>query len=125
MTAAENKARIRDGSTCLRCGRSILNYPSSLHHRLPRGMGGGKSAKAKARYDRVSNLVRICGSGTTGCHGHIESYRSAAYDEGWLVHRNEDPETIPLIDLFGRSFFLTDHGDVIAVDKYTTRGGLT
>lgn len=49
----------RKGPTCVLCGN-----PGSLHHLYPRGQGGD---------DVESNLVPLCGSGTTGHHGKIEN----------------------------------------------------
>lgn len=81
-----------------------------MHHRLPRGMGGSNSKAGRARTERASNLVVLCGSGTTGCHGWVEANRHAAYLSGWLVHREDDPATVWLIDLAGRRFRLDDRG---------------
>lgn len=85
----------------------------SVHHRQARGMGGRKDADTKA------NLVTLCGSGTTGCHGHVESYRTEALEMGWLVLRNSRdlPEEVPMIDIYGRKFFLTDDGGVLYITK--------
>lgn len=46
------------GVVCVLCGN-----PASLHHIYPKGQGGD---------DVESNLVALCGSGTTGHHGLIE-----------------------------------------------------
>lgn len=46
---------------CVVCGDSAS---PSQHHVLPRGQGGD---------DDDANLVTLCGSGTTGCHGLIEA----------------------------------------------------
>jgi hypothetical protein len=46
---------------CVNCG---LAY-QSLHHILPRSQGGD---------DLVINLVPLCGDGTRGCHGLLESH---------------------------------------------------
>lgn len=62
----------------------------SVHHRKPRGMGGTVDIKINS----ASNLMAVCGSGTTGCHGWLESHREDAYRKGWLVHRNDDPEKV-------------------------------
>jgi hypothetical protein len=35
-----------------------------------------------------ANLVLLCGSGTTGCHGWVEAHRAAATRAGFLVPRN-------------------------------------
>jgi hypothetical protein len=56
----------------------------SMQHRLPRGRGGDRDP----RINLPSNLLVVCGSGTTGCHGLIEdSLRAAAYEVRWLIHR--------------------------------------
>lgn len=45
---------------CVLCGRTS---PLSLHH-----------ISNKPRHDVEANLVMLCGSGTTGCHGKIEAH---------------------------------------------------
>lgn len=47
-------------ATCYVCGGRW----ESLHHVYPRGQGGD---------DVIVNLVPLCGSGTTGCHGLVEA----------------------------------------------------
>jgi len=92
---------------CERCGIPLSQgFYYSLHHRTPRGMGGTKAE----RLNLPSNLVAICGSGTTGCHGFIESNRVMADDEGWLVSRYEESAEIPLF-IYGVGWrYLTDEG---------------
>lgn len=46
---------------CCSCG----GKPVTLHHICPRSQGGG---------DVVENLVPLCGDGTRGCHGLLESH---------------------------------------------------
>lgn len=53
-------ARKRLGRPCRLCGAPATN----LHHIVPRSQGGD---------DVEANLVEVCGSGTTGCHGRIEA----------------------------------------------------
>lgn len=93
----------RDGHACVRCGKAIRGDRGrdwSLQHRKPRGQGGTNDP---------SNLLSVCGSGTTGCHGHMESYRTEAYDKGWLVHRNVDPRAkAVLVDCERRWTYLDD-----------------
>lgn len=86
----------RDGHDCARCARSIVNYPSSIHHRFPRRMGG----TTDLRINDPRNLVRICGSGVSGCHGWVESHRAQARDEGWLLPSLDDL-TVPLLTVWG------------------------
>lgn len=109
-TAAERAAIHRDGPTCLRCGRVLHNFPSSVHHRLPR------SAGTKDQVDRVENLVVVCGTGSSPhCHFDIHNNPTESYLAGWLVRRGDDPATVPLVNLDGRQFFLTDAGDLVAL----------
>ena len=42
-----------------------------------------------------NNLMTVCGSGTTGCHGMIHANPEQSYAYGWLVHPwVDDPSTI-------------------------------
>ena len=79
----------RDEWSCLRCGRDISYDAYSIHHRKGRS---GPNA------DCPSNLVTLCGTGTTGCHGYIESHRAESYDQGWLVRRlgADVPAEVPI-----------------------------
>lgn len=79
----------RDGWACVWCGASS---PLTLQHRVPRGAGGTKLAASNS----PANLVTLCGSGTTGCHGKVESNRLAAIEEGLIVRRGTDPATVPV-----------------------------
>lgn len=56
----------RDGYACARCGKPCGPgiAPYSLQHRIARGVGGGSE---------MSNLIVLCGSATTLCHGEVES----------------------------------------------------
>jgi 5-methylcytosine-specific restriction protein A len=95
----------RAGDCCERCGAAI-SADHSYHHRRPRGMGGTK------RKDTAANLVLVCGSGTTGCHGLIESQRTASFATGWLVRQHQDPASVP-IDRHGAWVLLTEHGTLV------------
>jgi len=92
---------------CERCGIPLSKgFYYSLHHRTPRGMGGSR----EERLNLPSNLVAICGSGTTGCHGFIESNREMAEREGWLVSRYEESAEIPIF-IYGVGWrYLMDEG---------------
>jgi len=65
----------------------------SVHHRVPRGMGGTRWAGA----NRPPNLLILCGSGTTGCHGFAESHRGPAVAAGWLVQSRTDPRSVAVL----------------------------
>lgn len=85
----------RDQFKCVRCGRAVSGEPGrdfSLQHRIPRGMGGSRDP----RLNLPSNLVLMCGSGATMCHGHVESYRADAETDGYLVPRHLDPAEVPV-----------------------------
>jgi hypothetical protein len=55
-------------------------------------MGGTRRIEING-YD---NLVTLCGSGTTGCHGWVEKNRRIAYALGWLVPSWADPTSWPI-----------------------------
>lgn len=91
----------RAGYRCEVCGRVLALAPAerpdwvqahSFHHRQPRGMGGSRAPGRHAAHQ----LLLVCGSGTTGCHGLIESQRALAYSHGWLVKHPIDPATVPV-----------------------------
>jgi 5-methylcytosine-specific restriction protein A len=75
---------------CEGCGSEVGDRRGedwSVHHRRPRQMGGTRWAGINL----PSNLMILCGSGVTGCHGTAESERFAALANGWLVHSGQDP----------------------------------
>lgn len=88
---------VREDGRCFRCGKQVAIYEGetyhdlpvvkrvaefSIHHRKPRGMGGSNSLDINI----FPNLILLCGTGTTGCHGWVESHREQAYKEGLLIH---------------------------------------
>ena len=87
----------RDEYRCVRCGIAILPRPHSIHHRRPRGMGGSKDPAT----DLPANLVSLCGSGTTGCHGQVEGHRVIAGKDGYLVRQGVRPEDHPVLTHHG------------------------
>lgn len=83
----------RSGYRCEICGNPLgQNQFYSIHHRVPRGMGGTD----RPELNLPSNLLSLCGSGTTGCHGYIESNRQEAYEKGWIVLRDHNPADAPV-----------------------------
>lgn len=110
-TAAERQAIARDGENCLRCGRNLYGIPASVHHRLPRSGG------TKAQVDQVANCVLLCGSGTTpgACHPWAHANHEEAVATGWVIRRScrDLPSEIPLVDLRGVEFLLTDEGQIV------------
>lgn len=81
----------RDGYACTRCGVAIQRPFYSLQHRDARGLGGSRLRHT------MDNLVTLCGSGTTKCHGHVESQRAESYALGWLVPNGAVPEEWPVL----------------------------
>lgn len=74
-------------------GRGITWFaPHSFHHRRPRGMGGTRRADS----NEPQNLLLLCGTGTTGCHGRVEANRSASLGLGWLLRQDQDPAGVPV-----------------------------
>jgi hypothetical protein len=82
----------RDERHCQRCGTPIDGKPHSLQHRDPRGMGGSKLLHTMA------NLVLLCGDALFPgyCHSEVESYRTRAIAEGWLVPMGIKAEDWPV-----------------------------
>lgn len=82
----------RDERHCQRCGTPIDGKPYSRHHRSPRQMGGSTSRHTMA------NLVLLCGDALFPgyCHSEVESYRTRATREGWLVPMGIAPEDWPV-----------------------------
>lgn len=77
----------RDYRCCAWCGRPITGTRSvdwSLHHRRPRGMGGDRRPETHG----AANQILLHGSGTTACHGLVESSRALSFERGFLVPKN-------------------------------------
>lgn len=100
----------RDGDNCRRCGQPTWGDDFSRHHRIPRGAGGS------ALVDRASNILKLCGSGSTGCHGWVERRRNSAELLGYLL-----PKLNPDIDPATEPIFIHEHGWVLLDDT----GGIT
>jgi hypothetical protein len=72
-------------------------------------MGGSKDPATNS----PSNVLLLCGSGTTGCHGWVESHRAEAYDLGLLVHKWQRPDDVPA-KLWHGTFMLDEEGGMQA-----------
>ena len=80
----------RDGGWCL--------------YRVPGVCRGGKAESVDHRVHgnrrnrAPSNLVSVCGDGTTGCHGWKEAHPDEAAARGWTVSRHgADTTKIPIL----------------------------
>ncbi|MGH8575610.1 MAG: HNH endonuclease [Gammaproteobacteria bacterium] len=83
----------RDQYRCQRCGRQALHVPHSLNHRDARSQGG---------LHDPANLIFLCGSGSTGCHGQIEESPEEAYQFGFKLRRGCDPASHPVLRFMDR-----------------------
>lgn len=70
----------------------------SLHHRMPRQMGG----TSRANVHSLSVLVLTCGDGTTGCHGYTEARPEWARGRYLKLPTTVDPDLVPLVLPSGR-----------------------
>lgn len=84
----------RDLHQCVRCGKYLGPLDDySIHHRRPRGMGGSRDPET----DQPANLLTLCGSGTTGCHGAVEAHRIIAGNDGYLLPQGTRPADRPVL----------------------------
>lgn len=98
-TAQRAETYGRDLGRCARCGSAS---PLTVQHRRGRGSGGD---------NRASNLLTLCGSGTTGCHGWTEANPAEADRLGYSVPPGEDPAEWPVEhNAWGRVLLLDDGG---------------
>lgn len=104
--------RERDDWRCARCaGWGLL----STQHRVARGMGGTRAASI----NNPANLLTLCGSGTTGCHGWVEANPAWSQAHGWSVRRGDGPpESVPVWTW--RGWVLLDLvGDLMRLQRHT------
>lgn len=89
----------------------------SIHHRRPRRKGGSRLADTHT----MPNLMLLCGSGVTGCHGFIETYdRAGAIDRGILLHAGTVPANEPVTMPGGRVVWLDPSGLYVDVSDPPT-----
>ena len=86
------------------CEVCAQDWGTNAHHRQNRSQGGGNT---------LSNLLWLCGSGTTGCHGWITNHPALSYQEGWSVRSTGCPAEVPVMRR-GRLVLLSDDGGVTA-----------
>ena len=94
----------RDGFRCVRCGKPVAYGRDSIHHRI---LGNRKD-------NRPSNLIALCGSGTTGCHGWVHSHPAEAREYGWIVSRFTQRALTP-----DASVFYAGSGWRLLLDNFT------
>lgn len=109
--AVRDRVTDRSGGACEVCGKLLYDRANggwvaahSFHHRRPRGMGGTSRADANT----PANLLLLCGTGTTGCHGLIEANRGDALASGALLLQTADPTTVPVALAAGWAYLTED-----------------
>ena len=82
----------RDGYQCVRCGKSVYECLFfSRHHRHMR------SHPFKGLH-LPANVILLCGSCDSGCHGWVHQHPREAMGNGWLVSGfNDHPEQVPIL----------------------------
>ncbi|MFY1595426.1 HNH endonuclease [Micromonospora sp. WMMD737] len=100
----------RDQGCCVRCGAELHGRRGrdwSVQHRRARGAGGTRRPDT----NQAHNLILLCGSATTGCHGWVESNRDAARHGGWAIRQPDNPALMPVDHaLHGRVWLDADGG---------------
>lgn len=79
-----------------------------MHHRRPRGAGGSKDPITNS----PANGILAC----RPCHLEIESHRTKAFMDGWLLRQSQDPRNVPVRLYQNRWAFLTAEGGINYVD---------
>lgn len=106
--AVRRQVIARDLSKCQYCGKHVRVESGwySLQHRRARGMGGSRDAAT----NQPANLLLVCGTGTTECHGLIEAQPIQALARGFRISSSADPSKVPFVDWTGREWTLTNDG---------------
>lgn len=105
----------RDHWMCAWCGCSIdvSRGDYSLQHRRARGMGGSRRPETNL----AGNLVTMCGSATTGCHGYAESHREESTERGFTIPQHvADPASVPLRHVLYGRVTLDNEGQIYPVE---------
>lgn len=106
---------------CERCNKQLHGvFGVSVHHRRPRMMGGSKNE----RLHLPANLIVLCGSGTSGCHGWVESYRDKAREHGYLIQKVDSAELIPFRDDVGAWWLIDNIGQKRQFDTKETKSDI-
>lgn len=93
----------RDQGCCVRCGTTLRpasrGFGWSVHHRVLRSHGVNNSP---------TNLILMCGSGSSDCHGLVHSRPRTYRDEGgWILRSTDQPAGMPVL-YAGRGWVLLD-----------------
>jgi AhpD family alkylhydroperoxidase len=102
-TAMRDIVLTRDQNRCVRCVRYFADG-LNLHHRQLRSQGGKNTA---------ANLIALCGSGTTGCHGWVHAHPADARAVGLIVPSWADPAETPVRTWRGLVLLTDDVDDLV------------
>lgn len=92
----------RSGGVCEICASArAVNF----HHRQARGRG-------KVGAWTPSNGLHLCGSGSTGCHGHVTTHPAVSREQGWSVPSWRNPADVPVWIARRGWVLLTDTGSI-------------
>jgi len=95
----------REHYSCALCGMGIgpegRGIGWSVHHRLRRSQGVDHS---------IQNVIILCGSGTTQCHGWVHANPADARAGGWLLSGRQEPLAVPVLIAGQRWVYLTSTG---------------
>ena len=94
----------RSEGFCERCCRFL---PLTMHHSKKRGQGGPWEP---------TNIVAVCGSGTTGCHGWIENHPDSAAVEGFHCRPWINPAELMVLYRRSHWVLLTPEGGIDHVE---------
>ncbi|WPH57747.1 hypothetical protein [Mycobacterium phage WXIN] len=75
-----------------------------LHHRRARGAGGSRRTDTNT----AANCFAICAP----CHLYVESNRTEAQDNGWLVRQGHSPGATPILYRQSQWVLLRDDGSI-------------
>lgn len=103
----------RDRYECVRCGQPLdTNWSGhSLHHRRLR-------SHPFPGLHQPSNLICLCGSGTTGCHGWVHNHIKRAREYGWILPMTcQRPDLAPLWSARHGWILIDDHGNTHLTDR--------
>lgn len=87
-TSQRTRLLLRADHLCEVGLRGCFRRANNAHHRKNRSQGGT---------DDLSNLLLLCGSGTTGCHGWITEHPGEAKRMGWSTWRSDNPADVPVM----------------------------
>ena len=106
--AARHIVKLRAGGVCEAAIPNVCSGShDTTHHRLKRRHAAERWAP--------SNLLGVCGSGTTGCHGWIEAHPTFAKEEGYWLEPHQDPREVSVHMRWSQTstrswWFLDDEG---------------